>query len=71
MLKLVDKCMSNEKQSKYILGAQANVWTEYLKTSEEVECMIFPRMMALAEVIWTPPSLKNFLHFQSRLQSHY
>ncbi len=45
-----DTLMSSE--AKYIMGAQANVWTEYMKTPEDVEYMVFPRIAALAEVTW-------------------
>ena len=44
-----------EEQSKHILGAQANLWTEYIHSSEHVEYMVWPRMAALAEVQWTRP----------------
>lgn len=60
----------NAEQTKYILGAQANVWTEYLKTPEDVEYMTFPRAAALAEVVWTSPSKKNYSNFISRLRFH-
>ena len=42
-----------EEQAKHILGTQANLWTEYIPTSEQVEYMVLPRMAALAEVQWT------------------
>lgn len=54
-------------QQKFILGAQANLWTEYLKTPERVEYMAFPRMLALAEVVWTAPEQKSYLDFLRRL----
>lgn len=47
------------EERKYIIGAQANVWTEYIKTESQVEYMIFPRMLALAEVVWSPKSTQN------------
>lgn len=52
---------------KYILGGQANIWTEYLKGPANVEYMAFPRMLALAEVLWTNPSEKNYADFRLRL----
>ena len=45
-----------DEQSKYILGAQGNLWTEYIKTTEKVEYMVFPRILALSEVVWSGPS---------------
>ncbi len=43
-----------EEEAKYVLGAQANVWTEYILTPANVEYMVLPRMLALAEVVWSP-----------------
>lgn len=42
-------------QALHVLGSQANVWTEYIRTPEELEYAVFPRMCALAEVFWSPP----------------
>lgn len=55
----------------FILGAQANVWTEYILNEKHVEYMAFPRATALAEVLWTPEKLKDFDDFQIRLLSHF
>lgn len=52
---------------KYILGAQANMWTEYFDNGRKVDYMLFPRMSALAEVLWTPSSQKNWASFEQRL----
>jgi hexosaminidase len=52
---------------KHILGAQANLWSEYLLTEGLVEYQALPRMAALAEVQWTQPELKNFEAFKERL----
>lgn len=51
----------------HILGAQGNVWTEYMKTAEKVEYMVLPRMSALAEVDWTPQGMKDWDDFKARL----
>ena len=53
----------------YVLGAQANVWTEYMKTPQQVEYMIFPRMMALSEVLWTENQKREPGEFLVRLSS--
>ncbi|MCX2739524.1 glycoside hydrolase family 20 protein [Pontibacter anaerobius] len=60
-----------DEEKKYILGAQANVWTEYIPTTEHVEYMIFPRMSALSEVLWTPAAKKDWGDFQTRMQQQY
>ncbi len=56
---------------KYILGSQGNVWTEYMHTPEKVEYMAFPKMSALAEVLWTPQEQKDWYSFWGRLQNHF
>lgn len=61
--------LNNEEQS-YIMGAQANVWTEYLKNERDVEYMVFPRMLALSEALWTKPENKNYNSFLVRLQQN-
>ncbi|HEX3766983.1 MAG TPA: beta-N-acetylhexosaminidase, partial [Puia sp.] len=49
---------------RYILGAQANIWTEYMTSPSKIEYMIFPRVDALSEVLWSPKSAKNWLDFK-------
>lgn len=56
-----------EEQARHILGVQANLWTEYIPTTEQVEYMVLPRMAALAEVQWTQPEKKNYTDFTTRL----
>lgn len=56
-------------QHHFILGAQANVWTEYITTQEQLEYMIFPRLCALAEVVWSGEA-RDFVDFVSRLSTH-
>ncbi len=58
----------NAEEQKYIMGAQGNVWTEYITSEKQVEYMAVPRMCALAEVLWTPPEKKNFNNFIERLK---
>ena len=58
------------EQQKYIIGVQANLWTEYIATEAKVEYMYFPRALALAEVAWSPLANKNFKDFsETRLPS--
>lgn len=61
----------NEQQAKHILGAQANLWTEYIPTTQHVEYMVLPRMLALSEVVWSPKENKNWNSFNERLQAHF
>jgi hexosaminidase len=55
------------EEATYILGGQANVWTEYINTPAQVEYMVFPRMMALSEVLWGTANPANYADFQNRL----
>ena len=59
-----------EEQQKYILGGQANMWTEYIETEEHVEYMLLPRMLALSERLWSRESHNDFNDFKKRLQTH-
>ncbi len=54
-------------EAKMILGAQANLWTEYISDPTHANYMTFPRLTALSELCWTSPGLKNFDDFSSRL----
>ena len=58
-------------ESKYVIGGQANVWTEYIKTPSHAEYMAFPRMLALSESVWSKPETKNFADFSKRLAAHF
>jgi hexosaminidase len=58
------------EESRFILGAQGNVWTEYMPLAVQVEYMAFPRAIALAEVTWTPAAQKNYAQFLQRLHVH-
>lgn len=53
----------------HIKGVQANVWTEYIPYTNQVEYMVLPRMAALSEVQWLQPSEKNFEAFKKRVDS--
>ncbi|RYD95110.1 MAG: beta-N-acetylhexosaminidase [Sphingobacteriales bacterium] len=54
-------------QAKYILGAQANLWSEYITNPSKVEYLLFPRLTALSEVQWTPANKKTYKDFETRL----
>ena len=55
------------EEQKYILGAQGNVWTEYIVTPQQVEYMALPRMAALAEVVWSSKEQRDYDDFRTRL----
>lgn len=59
----------NEQQAKFVLGAQGNVWTEYMANPAKVEYMIFPRLSALSEVLWSPKEKKDWPVFQTKIET--
>jgi hexosaminidase len=58
-------------QAAHILGAQGQLWTEYVPMTKLAEYQIFPRVCALAEDVWTPAGEKNYADFQARLSEHF
>jgi hexosaminidase len=60
-----------EEEQKYILGAQGNVWTEYISTPDYLEYMVFPRLLALSEVVWSPLEDRAYDDFRRRLPYHF
>jgi hexosaminidase len=58
------------QEGKYIIGTQANLWTEYIPGFRQLEYMAMPRMIALAEVAWSPAAGKDFSNFTRRLVAH-
>lgn len=58
------------EEAKYVLGGQANVWTERIPTPQRVEYMAFPRTCALAEAVWSVPERRGWSDFSHRLNAH-
>jgi len=61
----------NAEQAKYIMGVQANLWTEYILDFKQVQYMIFPRLMALSEVGWGTSDPKNYKEFENRVINQF
>ncbi|NML57607.1 family 20 glycosylhydrolase [Chryseobacterium cheonjiense] len=61
----------NAEQAKYILGVQANLWTEYILDFKQVQYMIFPRLLALSEVGWGTADPKNYKEFEWRVINEF
>lgn len=55
----------------YVLGAQANLWTEYVTNPAKVEYMAFPRLSALCEAFWTPVEKKSWENFKQRVTQQF
>jgi hexosaminidase len=61
----------NADEARHILGAQANLWTEYIASEKLAEYMVLPRLSALAEVVWTPKNLRDYEKFSHRMVRQY
>lgn len=59
------------EEAKLVLGAQANVWTEFMPVPEHVEYMVFPRLAALSEVLWSPAEHRSWADFSKRMKTQY
>ena len=60
----------SSEEAKYVIGSQCNVWSEYMKTPEHVEYMVYPRATAMSEVLWTPKENKDYEDFVERMKVH-
>ena len=58
-------------EARHILGAQGNLWTEFIPTPSHAEYMAMPRMIALSEVVWSPKKSRNWDDFRQRLSVHF
>lgn len=58
-------------RAELILGGQANLWTESVPTTRHAEYMVWPRAFALAEVLWSPKSTRNWPDFVRRVEHHF
>ena len=56
-----------EEYHEYVMGAQANIWTEYMKTSDYVEYMAYPRAVALAETVWSAKEKRDWIGLKINL----
>ena len=62
---------SYKELSNQIKGIQANMWTAYSENAEQVEYMLYPRLLAVSEVAWSYPSRKSYIDFRHRIQHAY
>jgi hexosaminidase len=60
----------DDEAAKHVLGAQGQLWTEYVSSPSHAEYMTFPRACALAEVVWSPRQPRDFAGFIPRLKFH-
>jgi hexosaminidase len=60
-----------EAEAKHVLGGQANLWSEQIKTESHSEYMLFPRLAALSETLWSPIESRNWEDFSSRIATMF
>ncbi len=60
-----------EKESNFIVGVQANMWSNFVVSPAHFEYMTYPRLCALAELAWTPQHKKDYAEFVSKLEKQY
>ncbi|HVL38526.1 MAG TPA: beta-N-acetylhexosaminidase [Fimbriimonadaceae bacterium] len=58
------------EEGRHVLGSQGQLWTEYIPTPSHVEYMAYPRLSALAEVVWSSPLQRSYEEFLPRIQVH-
>jgi len=61
----------NTEQAKYIWGGQGCLWSEYITNPAKVQYLLFPRLDALSEILWSPKEKRNYPDFQKRLKSQF
>lgn len=66
----IPKELAKEKH-RFILGGECNMWTEHVPTPQVLDQKVFPRLLAMAEVLWSAPQERNYTEFYQRVQSHY
>jgi len=60
-----------QEEAAHVLGGQANLWAEFIPTTDQSEYMIYPRLAALAEVLWTQPERKDWVDFSTRVKTQF
>ena len=61
----------SEDQSHLVLGGECNMWTEHVPNEKTLDQKVFPRMIAMSEVLWSDSTGRDFEEFNERLQQHY
>ena len=67
----ISEDMEGLNKNNLVIGGQACLWTERVPTQDHLEYMLYPRLTALAEVLWTPKEKRNWQGYLQRLEAHY
>jgi len=57
-------------EARHILGGQANLWVEHIRTPEHAQYMLWPRLLAMSEVLWSMPERRDWDGFMTRIPAH-
>ena len=60
-----------ESKKKFIIGGEVNMWTEHVPDENNLDSKVFPRLLAMSEVLWSYPKERNYEEFYDRVQHHY
>jgi hexosaminidase len=60
-----------EDEIQYVIGAQANVWTEFINNPDKLEYMMLPRLSAVSELLWSPQDKRSWEDFKIRMDKQY
>jgi len=60
----------NDAQAAHVLGAQAQMWTDTHPSESRIDALVYPRAVALSEVVWSPKEARNYEAFEARLRQH-
>lgn len=61
----------DESKRKFIIGGECNMWTEHVPNEANLDSKVFPRILAMSEVLWTDPEERNFQSFYAKVQQQY
>ena len=66
----IGKSLTNSRDQQYVIGIQANLWTETAQNEQRLDYLLFPRIASLAEAAWSIPAKRNDQQFLTRLKTH-
>jgi len=61
----------SDEEAKFVIGGECNMWTEHVPDEKTLDQKVFPRMLAMSEVLWRYPKERNFKQFSNRIQHQY
>jgi hexosaminidase len=59
------------ENANHIIGGEVNMWTEHVPDENNLDSKVFPRLLAMSEVLWSSPQQRDYNEFYDRVQHHY